>query len=186
MPLDRAHLGYPGGLEPGDAVQPGAGRQDDVVRAEAAAVRQDELGTRPERGDRDPLEGDTRARAGLDEGIEQGAVVDLVVARHLHAAADRRAQGRDESTALRAAAPVRLEPERVLVGEQVVERSAVGRIERDGDRTGRDVAEVPARRAFELRREGGPEPGALEEQAGERRLAELRLGDRRQHSGRDP
>ena len=30
--LDRAHLGYAGGLEPGDAVQPGAGRQDDVVR----------------------------------------------------------------------------------------------------------------------------------------------------------
>ena len=47
VPLDRADLGYTGGLEPGDAVQPGAGRQDDVVRAEAAAVRQDELGTLP-------------------------------------------------------------------------------------------------------------------------------------------
>ena len=186
MALDRAHLGNPGGLETGDTVQPGPGRQDDVVRGEAAAVRQDELGTSSEPGDRGPLESDARARAGLHEGTEQGAVVDLVVARDLHATTDRRAQRGDELPALRGAAAARLEPERMVVGEQVVQSGTVRGIERNRDRPGRDVAELPARLSFELLGESGPAPGALEEQGRERRFAELRLGDRGEHSRCDP
>ena len=48
--LDRAERGEPGTGEAGDGGQAGPGRQDDVVRAEAAAVRQDELGPCVQRG----------------------------------------------------------------------------------------------------------------------------------------
>ena len=69
------------------------------------------------------------------------------------------------------------QPERVLVGEQVVEAGAVGRIERDRHRAGGVVADGAPAGALQRGGEGGPQAGALEEERGERGLAELRLGD---------
>ncbi len=74
----------------------------------------------------------------------------------------------------------------MVVGEQVVERGAVRRVERDGHRSGRHVTDVATRLSFERRGEGGPKPGAVEEQGRECRFAELRFGDRGEHAGRDP
>ncbi len=51
VPLDGAQGGQPRPGEPVDGAQSRAGRQDDEVRAEAAAVRQDERGPVVERGD---------------------------------------------------------------------------------------------------------------------------------------
>ena len=185
--LDRAHLGQPGPLETGDGGQAGPGRQDDVVRAEAAAVRQDELGPGSRRRPPCPRTNATPAvPAGRDERGEQGAVVDLVVARHLDAAAQRRAERGHERAALAGAAAPGLEPERVLVGEQVVEAGAVRGIERNRDRAGRVVADGLPGRLLERGGEAGPPACALEQQRGERRLAELRLGDGGEHAGRHP
>ena len=92
MTLDGAHLGEPGPLEAGDGGQAGPGRQDDVVRAEAAAVRQDELGPGVDGGHRALDERHARLPAGRDQRGEQGPVVDLVVARHLDPAAQRGAE----------------------------------------------------------------------------------------------
>ena len=61
--LDGAHLGQPGPLEPADGGQAGAGRQDDVVRAKAAAVGQDELGAGTDGGHR-ALDMNATPRAG--------------------------------------------------------------------------------------------------------------------------
>ena len=78
MPLDGAHLGEAGPLEPGDGGQAGPGRQDDVLRAEAATVRQDELGAGVDRDHRALDERHTRLPAGRDQRGEQRPVVHLV------------------------------------------------------------------------------------------------------------
>ncbi len=163
-----------------------AGRQHDVVRAEAAAVRQDERRTVVERGHAALDERHPAAAAGLGERSEERPVVDLVVARDLDAAAQGGAERGDQAAAFARAAAVRLEAERVLVGEEVVEAGAIGRIERDRDRAGRVVADVVTGGVLQRGGEGGPASGALHEQRGEGRLAELRLGDRGQHAGRHP
>ena len=74
----------------------------------------------------------------------------------------------------------------MLVGEEVVEAGAVGRIERDRHRARRVVADGVAGGGLQRGGEGGPAAGALDEQRRERRLAELRLGDRGEHAGRHP
>ena len=154
--------------------------------AEAAAVRQDQLGPGGHRGHRGLHERHARATAGRVERSEQGAVVHLVVARHLDPAAQGRAQRGHEAAAFAGAAPLRTEAERVLVRQQVVEAGAVRRIERDRDRPGGVVADGLAGRALEHRREAGPQARTLEQEGREGRLAELRLGDRGQHAGGDP
>ena len=186
MPLDGAHLGEPGPLEAGDGGQAGPGRQDDVVGAEAAAVRQDELGPGADGGHRALDERHARLAAGRDQRGEQGAVVHLVVARDLDPAPEGGAERGDERAALAGAAAQRGEAERVLVREEVVEAGAVGRIERDRDRAGRVVADGLPGRVLERGGEAGPQACALEQQRGEGRLAELRLGDRGEHAGRHP
>ena len=68
----------------------------------------------------------------------------------------------------------RVEPERVLVGEQVVEAGAVGRIERDGQRAGRVVADGSPGGRLERGGEGGPlrgRPRAAARSARTRRTA---------------
>ena len=121
MPLDGAERGECGTGEPVDVAQSRPGRQDDVVRREAAAVRQDERGAVLQ-GGHGALDDRHAARpAGLGERTEQGAVVDLVIARDLDPAAQGRAQRRDEAAALAGAAAVGLQPDRVLIGEEVVE-----------------------------------------------------------------
>ncbi len=173
-------------LEPRDGGQAGARRQDDVVRTEAAAVRQDELGAGAERGDSALDDGHTRVPAARGEGRQEGAVVDLVVARDLNASSQRRAQCGHEAAALAGAAPSRVQPERVLVGEEVVQAGAVRRIERDRHRAGGVVPDVVSRRALERGGEARPVAGSLQKERGERGLAELRLGDRREHAGGHP
>ena len=94
MPLDRPYGREPGALETGDGGQARPRRQDDGAGSEAAAVGQDELGSRGHGGHGAVDERDTGGAAGPDERVEQGAVVDLVVAGDLDAAAQRRAQAR--------------------------------------------------------------------------------------------
>ena len=186
VPLDRAHGGQPGALEARDRRQPGPGRQEDVLGVEAPAVRQDQLGPGGHRGHRGLQEGHAGIAAGRGESAEQGAVVDLVIARHLDAAAQGRAECGHEAAAFGGAAAVRAESQRVLVREQVVEAGAVRRIERDRHRARGVVADGPPGGALERGGEAGPQPRALEEEGGERGLAELRLGDRGEHAGGDP
>ena len=93
--LDGAEGGQPGAGEPVDGGEAGPGRQDDVVRAEAAAVRQDQRRTGVRAGDHGLFtERDAAAAAGRGERAEQRPVVDLVVARDLDAAAQRRGSAR--------------------------------------------------------------------------------------------
>ena len=106
--------------------------------------------------------------AGGRQRAEEGPVVDLVVARHLDAAAYGRAECRHQAPALARAAPLRVQPERVLVGEEVVEAGAIGRIERDGHRPGGVVADDLPAGVLQCGGKGGPEAGALEEERGER------------------
>ena len=160
VPLDGAEGGEPRPGEPVDGAQARAGRQDDVVRAEAAAVRQDERGPVFERGDAALDERHPAAAAGLGERSEERPVVDLVVAGDLDAAAQGGAERGDEAAAFAGAAAVRLEAERVLVGEEVVEAGAIGRIERDRDRARRVVADVVTGGLLQRGGEGGPAPGA--------------------------
>ena len=186
VPLDGAHGGQPGRLQAGDGGQPGPGRQEDVLGTEAAAVRQDELGTGGHRRHRGLDEGHARAAAGRGERAEQGAVVDLVIARDLDAAAEGRAQRGHEAAALGGATAACAESQRVLVGEEVVEAGAVRRIECDRHRSGRVVADGPPRGALQRGDEAGPQARAVEEERGERGLAELRLGDGSEHAGGHP
>ena len=153
---------------------------------EAAAVRQEERGPglHGGHGPRDDVDG--VAAAGLEERGQEGAVVDLMVAGDLDAAAEGGAQRRHEAAALAGAAPCRREAERVLVGEEVVEGGPVRRIEGDGHGARRVVADRVAGGGLEFGREGRPQGGALEEQRRECGLAELCLGHRRQHPGRNP
>ena len=95
--------------------------------------------------------------AGLDERGEEGAVVHLMVAGDLDTAAQGGAQRRHEAAALAGAAPGGREAERVLVGEEVVEGGTVRRIEGDGHRARRVVADRVARGGLELGREGRPQ-----------------------------
>ena len=90
------------------------------------------------------------------------------------------------AAALAGAAAVGLQPERVLVGEEVVEAGAIGRIERDRHRARRVVADGVTGGVLERGGEGGPAPGALHQERRQGRLAELRLGHRGQHPGRHP
>ena len=120
------------------------------------------------------------------ERAEERAVVDLVVARDLDAAAQGRAERGHEAAALAGTAAVGLEAERVLVGEEVVEAGAIGRIERDRHRARRVVADGVTGGALQRGGEGGPVAGALEQERGQGGFAELRLGDRGQHPGRHP
>ena len=184
--LDGAHLGEPGPLEPADGGQAGPGRQDDVVRAEAAPVRQDELGPGADGGHRALDERHAGLPAGCDQRGEQGPVVHLVVARHLDPAAEGGAERRDERAALAGAAAPGDEAERVLVREEVVEAGAIGRIERDRHRAGRVVADGLPGRVLERGGEARPPACALEQQRGEGGLTELGLGDGGEHAGRHP
>ena len=184
--LDRAHLGQAGPLEAGDARQADAGRQHDVLAPQAAPVRQDQLGAVVHRGHGRRLEADAAGLTGLQQRGQQGAVVDLVVARHLDPATDGRAERRHQAAALGRVPAVRLEPERVLVGQEVVERGAIGRVERDGQRSRRVVADGEPRGLLQIGGEGRPQEGTAAQQGGELRLAELRLGDRGQHAGGHP
>ena len=97
--------------------------------------------------------------AGPDERVEQGAVVDLVVAGHLDAAAQGGAERGHQGAALTGALAPAAQPERVLVGEEVVEAGAVGRIERDRDRAGRVVAEGVPGDVLQRGGERGPAAG---------------------------
>ena len=133
-PLTGRTAGSPASSRPAMAGRPGPGRQDDVVRRKAAAVRQDELGTGLHGGHGALDECDAGCAAGLHQRAEQGAVVDLVVARHLDAAAQRGAQRGHEGAALARTPALGMQAERVLVGEQVVEAGPVGGIERHGHR----------------------------------------------------
>ena len=170
-----------------DVGQADPSRQDDLVRTEAAAVRQDERRPGRDGGHAALLEGDAgRRRQASTRAPSEGAVVDLVVAGHVDAAAQRRAERRYELTALAGAAAVRLEAERVLVGEEVVEAGAVGCIERDGERARRVVPDGVTAGRFERSGERRPAAGAFEQQRGQGGLAELRLGDRGEHPGRHP
>ena len=174
VPLDWPHLGQARPLEAADGRQAGPGRQDDVVGVEAASVRQDELGPGADGGHRTLDERDAAVPAGLAERAEEGAVVDLVVARHLDPAPERGAERGHQRAALAGAAARGLEPERVLVGEQVVEAGAVGGIERDRDRAGRVVADRLLGRLFERGGEAGPQarrPRAAARSAPTRRIA---------------
>jgi hypothetical protein len=81
---------------------------------------------------------------------------------------------------------VRLEAERVLVGKEVIEAGAIGRIQRDRHRARRVVPDVEARGVLERGGEGGPVTGAVHQQCDQGRLTELRLGDRGEHAGRHP
>ena len=153
---------------------------------EAAAVRQDERRPVVERGDAALDERHPAAAAGLGERSEERPVVDLVVARDLDATAEGGTERRDKAAAFAGAAAVRLEAERVLVGEEVVEAGAIGRIERDRHRACRVVADVVTGGTLQRGGEGGPTAGALHEQCGQSGLTELRLGDGGEHAGRHP
>ena len=167
MPLDGAQGREPRPGEPVDGAQARAGRQDDVVGAEAAAVRQDERGPVFERGDAALDERHPAGAASLGERSEERPVVDLVVARDLDAAAEGGTERGDKPAAFAGAAAVGLEAERVLVGEEVVEAGAIGRIERDRHRARRVVAHVVPGGALQRGGEGGPVPGALHQQRGQ-------------------
>ena len=90
--LDRAERGSPAPASPSMAGRPVPAARTTWSGREAAAVRQDELGPGLERGHGALDERHAAAPAGLDQRAEQGAVVDLVVARDLDAAAERRAE----------------------------------------------------------------------------------------------
>ena len=92
------------------------------------------------------------SRQAWHQRAEERPVVDLMVARDLEAAAQRRAERRDQAAALAGAAAVRLEAERVLVGEQVVEAGPIGGIERDRHRARRVVADGETGGGLERRR----------------------------------
>ena len=186
VPLDRAQRGKPGAGQPVDGAQARADRQDDVVRAEAAAVRQDEPGPGFERGHAALDERHPAGAAGLGERSEKRPVVDLVVTRDLDAAAQGGTERGDKAAAFVGAAAVRSESEPVLVGEEVVEAGAIGRIECDRHRARRVVADVVTSGGLQRGGEGRPAPGAVDQQRGQGGLAELRLRDRRQHAGRHP
>ncbi len=151
-PLTGRSGGSPAAASPSMDGSRRPGRQDDAVRGEAAAVVQDERGPVLQRGHAALDERHAAVAAGLGERAEEGAVVDLVVAGDLDAAAQRRAERRHQAAALAGAAAVRLEAERVLVGEEVVEAGAIGRIERDRHRAGRVVADGEAGGGLERRR----------------------------------
>ena len=157
VPLDGPHLGQAGPLEAADGGQAGPGRQDDVVRVEAAAVRQDEFGPGTDGDHRALHERDAAVPAGRAQRGEEGAVVDLVVARHLDPAPQGRAERGHQRAALARAAAQCLEPERVLVGEQVVEAGTVGGIERDRHGAGRVVPDRLFGRLLERGSEAGPQ-----------------------------
>ena len=184
--LDGAEGGQPGVGEPGDGGEPRPGRQDDAVGSEAAAVRKDQRRTGLQCDHGPCCERDAAAAAGLGQRAEQRPVVDLVVAGDLAAAAQAGAERGDDAAALAGAATVRLEAERVLVGEEVVEAGAIGRIERDGHRARRVVTDGVTGGRLQAGGEAGPAARALHEERREGGLAELDLGDRSQHPGRHP
>ena len=184
--LDGAQRGEPGGGHAVDGRQARPGRQDDTVRGEAAAVVQDQRGAASERGHPALDERHPAVAAGLAQRAQEGAVVDLVVARDLETAPQGRAQRRDQAPALAGAAAVRLEAERVLVGEEVVEAGPVRCIEGDRDRARRVVAEGETGGGLERGGEGGPVSGTLHQQRRQGRFAEVRLGDGGEHAGRHP
>ena len=186
VPLDRTDGREPGGLEAGDGGQARSRRQDDDAGPEAAAVGQLELGARGDGGHGAVDERDAGGAAGPDERVEQGAVVDLVVPGDLDAAAQRGAQCGHQGATLARALALGGQPERVLVGEEVIQAGAVGRIERDRDRAGRVVTDGAPGDALQGGGERGPAAGALEQEGGEGGLAELGLGDRGEHAGRHP
>ena len=186
MPLDGAEGGETGAGQPVDGAEARAGRQHDMVRAEPATVRQDERRPAVERGDAALEERHPAGAARLGERSEERPVVDLVVAGDLDAAAQGGTERRDQAAAFAGTTAVCLEAERVLVGEEVVEAGAIGRIERDRHRACRVVADVETGGALQRGGESGPAGGALYEECGQIRLAELRLGDRGEHAGRHP
>ena len=77
-------------------------------------------------------------------------------------------------------------PQLVLVGQEVVEGGPVRRVHRHGERAGLVKADVEPGVVLEARGEVLPEGDAGQEEGGEGRLTELRLGDRGQHPGRHP
>ena len=109
-----------------------------------------------------------------------------MIPRHLDTPTQRRRQRGHQRPALRSRAPVRRAAERVLVGQELVEGGPVRRIEGDGERPGLVVADIvpgrPLQRGGELFPGGRP----LQQELGERGLAELDLGDRGQHAGGHP
>ena len=160
--LDGAERGEPGAGEPVDGAEAGPGRQDDVVRAEAAAVRQDELRARPPARPRVPSTNVTPPRRQASASAPSSARLSTWWSPGT-SMPPRRA-GLSAGTSRRhvaGAAAVGLEPERVLVGEEVVEAGAVGRIERDRHRARRVVADVVTGGGLERAGEGGPAAGAL-------------------------
>ena len=189
MALDRADRGQPGRLQAADVRGAGAGRQEDDVGAEAAAI-----GERDGRAGRTGKEGDGRpghelhagGPAGGDEGRQEGTVVHVVVAGNLDPPAQHRGERRHQRPALRGRAPGGGAAQRVLVGQEVVEGGAIGRIEGDRQRAGLVVADVVARRLLQRGGELLPASGPLEEQLRQGRLTELDLGDGGQHPGGHP
>ena len=192
VPLDGAQRRQPGVGQPVDGAEAGPGGQDDQVRAEPAAVRQDELGTGRRRGWRGQRghgrfdERDAAPAAGLHQRAEERTVVDVMVAGDLDPAAQGGAERRDQGAALAGTPTVGFEAERVLVGEEVVEAGSIGRIERHGHGPRRVVADGVAGGALQRGGEGRPAPRPLDEESRQGGLAELRLGHRGQHPGRHP
>ncbi len=186
MALDRAYLGQAGLCHAADVRGTGPGRHDDVVGTEAAAIPE----LRHRTGGEGPYglgdEPDAAGTASGHQSAQQGAVVHVVISGHLDTPAQRRGQRRHQGAALRGGPPVCSAAQRVLVGQQLVEGGAVGRIERNRQRPGLVVADVVPRCLLQRGGEGLPALGRLEQQRGQGRLPELGLGDRGQHPGRHP
>ncbi len=87
MPLHRPDVRPLHRAQARDVRQADPCSEDDLVRAEATAVIEDELWPVCDGGHTALLEGGAGRAVRLDEGREEGAVVDLVVAGHLDAAA---------------------------------------------------------------------------------------------------
>ena len=122
-------------------------------------------------------------RAG--ERRDEAARVDGVVGRDLERQPDGRRERRLGAAGLRRAQALDLEPELAAEGEQPVELGGVVRVARDDERAGAPQARVPTGRVAELGAEGLEALGAAQPELEQRSLAEVRLGDRREHPGGD-
>ena len=189
MALDRSYRWQPGLGQSLDAGQAGSRRhQDDVGGRGGCRRRAPRTGLASTARTGPGRKVTPRRLPGRHQGPQQGPVVHVVVTRHLDAPAHRRAERRDQLGGTRwrcAGAPT--QPERVLVGEEVVEAGPVRGVERHGQRPAGVVADLAdpdaASRAVA---NAGQRLAPSSKQGGEGGLAELGLGDRGQHPGGHP
>jgi hypothetical protein len=107
-----------------------------------------------------------------------------VIVRGEHAAADARREPRLESAAVAATEPLGVESQRALEGVQAAHLLEVVAIDRHHQRAALAIAGVEARALGQLGGERRPGRRPREVEPQQRLLAELRLGDGREHARR--